>query len=228
MQETLIDAERRIAGEDLRLTGTVRLTTTDTLALSILPGVLAGFMAVHPDVRVDVSTTNAMLSLTRRDAEVAVRPSKEATVSYIGRRVSEIAIALYASPGYLERTPGRTELGRHVWIGLDESLARTTIARWMARELDDARIALRTDSLTAMCHGALAGIGVAALPCYLADRMRGLRRVRGPVVEMATELWVLTHEDLRRTARIRALTDHLVLGLGEERDLIVGRRPLKL
>ncbi len=62
-----------------------------------------------------------------------------------------------------------------------------------------------------------------ALPCYLADRMPGLSRIRGPIAEIATELWVLTHEDLKGTARIRALTDHLVAALGAERDLIEGR-----
>ena len=97
----------------------------------------------------------------------------------------------------------------------------------MARELGDVTVALRVDSLTALCHAAIAGMGVAALPCYLGDTMRGLRRVRGPVPEMATELWVLTHEDLKRTARIRALTDWLVERLSRDRDLLVGRRPLR-
>ncbi len=227
MQETLLDAERRIAGEDLRLEGVVRVTTTDTLAHTILPRALASFGEEHPGVRVDLSTTNTMLSLARRDAEVAVRPSKEAAPSYVGRRVSEVAIALYASPSYLEAIPARADLARHRWLALDESLARTTIARWMARELGGATVALRVDSLTALCHAAIAGMGVAALPCYLGDTMRGLRRVRGPVPEMATELWVLTHEDLKRTARIRALTDWLVERLSRDRDLLVGRRPLR-
>lgn len=225
MQDTLLETERRIAGTDLRLEGTVRVTTTDTLAHTILPRILAGFGVEHPDVRIDLSTTNTMLSLTRRDAEVAVRPSKESAPSYFGRRVSELAIALYASSSYLERTPARTDLERHRWIALDESLARTTIARWMARAIGAAPIAMRVDSLTALQHAALAGIGVAALPCYLGDSSAGLRRVRGPIAEMATELWVLTHEELRRTTRIRALTDWLVAGLSEERDLLTGRRP---
>jgi len=224
MREMLVDAERRIAGEDLRLEGAVRVTTTDTLAQTILPGVLASFGAEHPGVRVDLSTTSTILSLTRRDADVAVRPSKHVAPSYVGRRVSEVAIALYASAAYLERVPARSDLMRHRWIGVDESLASTTVGRWMGRELPGASVVLRVDSLTASCHAAVAGIGVAALPCYLGDTTRGLRRVRGPVPEMATELWVLTHDDLKRVARIRALTDWLVERLAAQRDLIAGRR----
>jgi DNA-binding transcriptional LysR family regulator len=228
MREMLVDAERRIAGEDLRLEGTVRMTTTDTLAHSVLPRVLAGFAVEHPGLRVDLTTANTFLSLSRRDAEVALRPSKEALPSYVGRRVAEIAFALYAAPSYLDRIPARTDLERHVWLGLDESLDRTTIARWMAAEIPRARLALRVDSLTALAHAAAGGVGVAALPCYLGDgpgMSRALRRIRGPVHEMVTELWILTHEDLKRTARIRAVTDWLADHLGKEHDLFVGRRP---
>jgi DNA-binding transcriptional LysR family regulator len=227
MQETLLDAERRIAGKDLRIEGTVRVTTADTLAHTILPRVLASFGFEHPAVRIDLSTSNAMLNLTRRDAEIAIRPSREAAPSYIGRRVSEIAFALYAAPSYLERTPARAELGRHRWLGVDESLSRTTVARWMAKELAGAPVAMRADSLMALFHAAVGGAGVAPLPCYLGDGSRGLRRVRAPIAEMATELWILTHEDVKRMTRIRALADWLVSALTKERALLSGKRGLK-
>jgi len=229
MQELFVDAERRIAGEDLRLEGTIRLTTTDTLALTILPGILRAFSAEHSAVRIDMTTTNTMLSLARRDAEVAVRPSKNAAPSYVGRRVSELAMAIYATPRYFDRVPARVELAKHVWLGLDESLAQTTIAKWMARALpSDVTIAMRFDSVMALAHGAASGAGVAALPCYVGDTMPALQRVRaGTIDELATELWILTHEDLRRTARVRAITDALALGLAKERELLEGRRPTR-
>jgi DNA-binding transcriptional LysR family regulator len=229
MREMLIDTSRRIAGEDLRLEGTVRVTTTDTLAVSVLPKALASFSREHSGVRVDLSTTNQMLSLSRRDAEVAIRPSKEAAASYVGRRVSELAIALYASPTYLDRVAtARTDLDRHVWLGLDESLSRTTIARWMTKTVPNAPVIFRADSVTALFHAAMAGLGVAALPCYLGDTTRSLRRVRtNPIDEMRTELWVLTHEDLKRTARIRTFTEWIARELSKDSDLLEGRRMIR-
>jgi DNA-binding transcriptional LysR family regulator len=228
MREMLIDTSRRIAGEDLRLDGTVRVTTTDTLAVSVLPKVLASFSQEHPGVRVDLSTTNQMLSLSRRDAEVAIRPSKQAAASYVGRRVSELAIALYASASYLDRIPARSDLETHVWLGLDESLAGTTIGRWMTKELPNARVVFRVDSVTALFYAAMSGMGVAALPCYLGDTTKSLRRVRStPIDEMRTELWVLTHEDLKRTARIRTFTEWISKGLAKDADLLEGRRPIR-
>jgi DNA-binding transcriptional LysR family regulator len=142
----------------------------------------------------------------------------------IDRRVTTVAFAIYASPGYLARIAVKRELGKHISIAPDDSLATTTIARWMARTIPQARIALRSDTLSALAHAAAAGVGVAALPCYLGDPSFGLRRVRGVIPDMATELWVLTHEDLKATVRVRAAADALVAGLREWRELFQGRR----
>jgi DNA-binding transcriptional LysR family regulator len=226
MRDSVTDIERRLAGQDLRLTGTVRVTTTDTLAQSLVPSALAAITAQHPDVQLELTTTTAMVSLTKRDADIAVRPTARPPENLVGRRVTAIAFALYASPSYLSRVPAKRDLARHTWLGPDDSLASTTIARWMARTIPDARVALRADTLTALAHAAAAGLGVVALPCYLGDASPALHRVRGAISDMATELWVLTHEDLRATARIRAVIDALVAALGQQRDLCEGRRPL--
>ncbi len=226
MRDRVHEIERRLVGQDLRLTGSVRVTTTDTLAQSVISPVLADVATRHPGVDLELTTTNAMVSLTRRDADIAVRPTAKPPPHLVGRRVSAVAFALYASPSYLARVPAKRELARHTWIAPDDSLATTTIARWMAHEVADARVVLRADTLTALGHAAAAGIGVVALPCYLGDRSPGLRRIRGVVAEMATELWVLTHEDLRATARVRAVSDALVAALTEQRPLLTGQRAI--
>lgn len=222
MQETVLAMERKVAGRDLRLTGSVRVTTADTLAASIMPEVLASFARAQPAITLELTTTNTMANLSKRDADVAVRPTSAPPPNLVGRRIATVAIALYASPRYLAQVPARRSLDKHAWLGPDDSLAGTTIARWMRAELAVVPV-LRADTLTALARAAATGLGVCALPCYLADRMPELARVRGPIPEVATELWVLTHEDLRGTARIRALIDHLVAELGAQRDLIEGR-----
>jgi DNA-binding transcriptional LysR family regulator len=223
MQDTVHAIERKVAGRDLRLTGTVRVTTTDTLATELMPNALATFTAAHPGIQLELTTTPGLANLTKRDADVAVRATSAPPPHLVGRRIATIAFSLYASPAYLERVPARRALENHTWLGVDDSLATTTIARWMARTLDVTPV-LRTDTFTSLAYAATAGIGITALPCYLGDRTPGLRRIRGLIPEMATDLWVLTHEDLRGTARIRALTDHLATALGEQRAVLEGRR----
>jgi DNA-binding transcriptional LysR family regulator len=221
MRDTVAAVERRLVGRDLRLSGSVRLTTTDTLAPIVMAS-LAPFAATHPVVELEVTTTNVMVSLTKRDADVAVRPTSKPPPHLVGRRVARVAFALYAARSYLARVPARRDLEKHTWVAPDDSLATTTAARWMAKTMRNAPIALRADSFVALAHAAVAGIGVAALPCYLGDAM-ALERVRGVMPDMATELWVLTHEDLRATARVRALIDVLVASLGERRHVFEGR-----
>ena len=85
------------------------------------------------------------------------------------------------------------------------------------------RIALRSDSFLAMAEAAAAGIGLAVLPCYTGDRRKDLARVGGVRRELGSSLWLLTHEDLRRTARVRAFMDLAAGALGAERALIEGR-----
>ncbi|MFZ5896270.1 MAG: LysR family transcriptional regulator [Myxococcota bacterium] len=225
VSETVAQVERRIIGQDLRLTGTLRVATTDTLARALIPSALAAFAATHPELNVELTTSTSMVNLTKREADVAIRAARKVPENLVGRRVAQVAFALYASRNYLKQRPARRPLEKHVFVGLDDSLANTTIALWMKSALPHACVRLRTDTLTAACSAAEAGLGVAALPCYLGDRSSALRRLGRLVPAMASELWVLTHEDLRGTARVRALMDWLVTALAAERDLIEGRHP---
>ena len=165
-----------------------------------------------------------MANLTRREAEIAIRPTPEPPEILVGRRVADIAHAVYGSPAYLSRD-GNGDSPDFEWVGLDDTLATTVIGRWMRENVQDAQIGLRVDALPALKDAACAGLGVALLPCYLGDEEVQLRRApaaAGPGVRSA--LWLLTHSDLKRTARIRAVMDFLAIALGSERALLEGRR----
>jgi DNA-binding transcriptional LysR family regulator len=215
------ELERRIAGEDLRPFGTVRLTTTDTL-LDFLAPCFAAFRRAHPEITLDVVATNAFYTLTKRDADVAIRPAASAPEGLVGRRIATLATALYAAPDYMARHPDRADLRSHDWIGPDESLGHLGSAKWIQSVVSPERVIHRANSLLALRAAARAGMGVAPLPCYLADQDPALRRVHPPLPEMESALWLLTHPDLRRVARIRALLDFLAQWLTDQRRLIEG------
>jgi DNA-binding transcriptional LysR family regulator len=223
IDERVTRLERKLAGRDLRLTGAIRVTTTDTLMGSILPGIIAEFRERHPGIAVEIAVSNLMLNLTKRDADVAIRPVKDPPETLVGRRVGKVAFAIYGSAAYLEKHNGKA-LDSHRWVGPDDSLAATSVARWMRAELRDSEIALRADSLLALCQAAQAGLGLAALPCYLGDTASGLVRAHRPIPAMATALWVLTHEDLRHTARIRAFTEFAANAFARRRTLLEGSK----
>lgn len=218
---TVTELERRIAGQDLRLSGTLRITATDTLMGSILPEILAEFGEAHPGIALEVAVSNLMLNLTKRDADVALRTADNPPATLVGRRVGKIAFAIYGAPAYLS-LHDHADLAEHRWVGPDDTLGGTSVARWMQAKLPKSEIALRADSLLAMQQAAVAGLGLVALPCYLGDSVPALTCVRRPMPEMETALWILTHEDLRAAARIRAFTEFAYGAFRKRRALLEG------
>lgn len=222
--DELGELERRLAGEDARPVGVVRITTTDTL-IELTAPIFAVLRVAHPQIAIELVVANSFLTLTKRDADIALRPVAAAPKQLVGRRLAALATAPYASPGYLSqsRARGATELAAHAWLGFDDSLGHLRSARWLETHVAKERIVYRSDSLLALRAAARAGIGVAALPCYLGDVDAGLQRVQPPLEEMEVSLWLLTHPDLARVARVRTVLDALAAQLGERRELIEGR-----
>lgn len=207
--------ELRLAGEDLRPSGTVRITTTDTL-VELLAPLLAACRAAHPEITVELAISNAFLTLTRRDADVAVRPARDAPDHLVGRRVGPIGSAIYARPGVLSGDPAVAD-----WIGFDAGLDHLDTARWLRASVPASRIVIRCDTLLGMRSLARAGLGAALLPCFLGDADPGLERREATGLESAA-LWLLTHPDLRRVARVRAVLDWLGERLGALRGVLAG------
>lgn len=222
VEDTITALERKLAGQDLRLSGVIRITTTDTLMGSILPEILAEFRDAHAGIQIEVAVSNAMFNLSKRDADVAIRPAKVAPETLVGRRVAKVAFAVYASRDYVAKRGKIADLRKERWIAPDDSLAETSVMHWMHSQLPGSDITLRADSLVAMRQAALAGLGLAALPCYLGDTSPGLVCVHPPVEAMETALWVLTHADLRHTARIRAFTEFAAGAFARRRPLLEG------
>jgi len=223
VDDTVTALERKLAGQDMRLSGALRVTTTDTLMGSILPEILAEFRARYPGIQIEIAVSNLMFNLTKRDADVAIRPASNPPETLVGRRVAKLAFAIYGSAKYLAKHKIK-DLAAHPWIGPDDSLAGTSAAKWMRAKVPPPAVVLRADSLLALRQAAQAGIGLVALPCYLGDSAADLVRVRGPIPEMETALWVLTHADLRHTPRIRAFTEFAAQAFARRRALIEGRR----
>lgn len=221
--DDFVTLERRLSGQDLRPSGNVRITTTDTIC-SMLMRHVPGLRAVHPEIRLEITISNTMANLTRREADIAVRPVPEPPETLVGRRIASIAHAVYGSPHYLSRHRS-ADRSEYEWIGLDDAMATTVIGRWMRANVQDARIALRVDALPALKSAACAGLGVALLPCYVGDSEPRLRCAwRVALADAHSTLWLLTHSDLKRAARIQAVMNHLGNALASERSLLEGKR----
>lgn len=224
MANVVNDLERRLAGQDLRLEGVVRIATVDTLLASVLPPILAAFHLAHPAVTMELSASASLANLTRREADIAIRVSGAPPEHLVGRRICSVGLAIYGARSVQRGPLGQPDWMSRNWVGPSDALADTSVATWMRDHLAGAEVVLRADSIMGMAHAAEAGIGLAPLPCYLGDFMPGLQRVSsGPIaLERPAHLWVLTHDDMRGSARIRAITQHLGNELSLARGAITG------
>jgi DNA-binding transcriptional LysR family regulator len=217
--EQIESAQRRMKSGDLAIRGVVRLTTTDTLLGSMLMPHLVRFGRLHPQVEIQVTVNNSFLNLTQREADVAIRGSNRPPENLVGRRAGRIRTAPYAARSYL-KSLGRTHTHEDWrWVGPDDSLAHIEQARWLRRNVPPERVAIRVDSLLGMADAVAAGAGVGMLLCPLGDARRELVRLEEPLPALDTEVWVLTHPDLRRVARVRAFTEFMFAALGGDERL---------
>lgn len=213
--------DRRISGQDLRLEGTLVVTTTDTLTENMLGPYLAAFKQAYPGITLDLVLDNQHINLSKRLADIAIRPTLSPPETLVGRRVATLAFAPYTAKRTVKKRPA--DLAAQDWLAVDDSLAHLAADKWFRKSLPDAHIAMRSNSLLGLLHGCEAGMGAALLPCFMGDPRAKLVRLGAPIPEAASALWLLTHEDLRHTARIRAFMDFMADALMAEVELLEGR-----
>jgi DNA-binding transcriptional LysR family regulator len=217
--------ERHVTGRDEQLTGPLRVAMSDVASLTLM-STFRSFSERHPAIELELVVSNGISDLPRREADVALRTSVAPPAdSLVGRRLSRVASALYGSIETLERHEHATDLAAYPWIGLAGGMADSPFAQWIEANVPAARIAMRLETLLVAYHAVRAGLGIALLPCVMGDADPDLRRVVPEVLVPGGEFWVLTHRDLRTTARVRAFLDHMRDAIAMRRELIEGRRP---
>jgi len=220
LEKSILELEWHTPGHNLQIEGDIRVTTTDSI-LPLIVKHLTGFYRQHPLIRVELAVTNNRLSLTHREADVAVRPTVNPPDNLWGRQIAELAFAVYASSSYEAENSGKP-FAEHRWIGLDEPLSGSLPGRWMRTEIPEEHIRFRADSFVALRLIVEQGLGLALLPCHIGDSSERLMRIGSPLPELNVGLWILTHGDLARTARVRAFIDHISSSIIEQRGVMLG------
>jgi DNA-binding transcriptional LysR family regulator len=168
-------------------------------------------------------SANEVFSLTRRDADVAIRPSRNPPETLIGRRLSGLAWAVFGSESLLKSHGNRAELRDFPWVAPEEPLGGRVLQDWFETEDLSSRIALRVNSMLAQAHAVANGVGLGLLPCFMTAGLPALRRLGGPLPGLEESLWLLLHRDLQKVARVRAFLDFMAPRLGAYRPLLEGQ-----
>jgi DNA-binding transcriptional LysR family regulator len=220
LEEDVFALQRAIQGRRSGLSGTVRVSAPPAFASLFLAPRLGLMRERHPDIVLELSGTNVSVSLTRREADIALRLAQPEASSLITRKVATSAYGLFASRAYaIGRDPDAIDL-----LGYEESLEHIPEQQWLRGFAQGRPLVLRANDLVSLLSAVRAGLGAAVLPFFATGNdleLVCLRREGMPV----RDVWLVVHEDVRRSPRVRVVMDMLIEILARERDLLEGAPP---
>ena len=224
MADQADEIERRVMGRDRELTGPLRVTTAFVVMEHLLPAPLASFARAYPGIEVEVMENAFLVDLARRraepsqtwsqrEADVALRLSANVAEHLVGRRLGPASCRVYARRGAADLPQTITSLSvlcrDAPWVAFERESQSRVYDRWMRQALAQARVRVRVDIFNAMAAMLRTGIGVGILPSFMQERHPELVPVSEPIPELEVPVWLLTHPDLRDTARVRVFLQHV-------------------
>ncbi|RTR06942.1 LysR family transcriptional regulator [Halomonas nitroreducens] len=232
MARHAFEAGESLADQDHQIGGQIRLGVTEGFGTWVIAPLLSAFCARHPGVTLDLLALPRVVNLSRHEADLAITIERPVSPGLVISRLCDYRLRLYGSRDYLDRhgTPRRlTELGRHRLIGYVDDLIFSQQLSYLDPLLDPAVVgqpgphfAMRSTSVTTQHAAALAGAGLAVLPCFMASTSEALLNVLEDEVEVARQFWITARQEQRRLARVRLLWDFLREALEANRDFLMG------
>lgn len=208
--ESALEAARSsVESAPASIAGSVRITTTDTLLHGVVAPALQGLSRAHPQLNFELHTGNELASLTRRDADIAVRATRRPPQHLVGKNIGPIRVALYAARRGPVRSLAEVEAGQVDWVAPDDALPEHPSVRWRKRHFPKVVPRHRVDSILSVLELVALGLGVGIVPLFLAQERKDVVRLTEPLEECETELWLLTHPEARHLRRVGLVYSHL-------------------
>lgn len=220
IESQIATLERHISGHDRQLKGSIRVTTTASLLRYLLTPCFGDFQERYPEIELEIFESNQQYNLTKRDADIAIRTTNSPPEHLIGCKVNRAEIAIYGSKNYLTAKEEIGSLAEHTWIGAEESLERVMYGDKLGELLPQFACHYRVNTLMGILYALLNDMGIGLLFCFMADNEPTLQRVQPIIPELAKDLWILTHPDIRHTTRISIFVDFIAKALKSQIYLV--------
>ncbi len=198
-------AERTIVGRDIALEGIVRVTTVDALADRVVTPALARLQQAHPGIFVELIPNERALSLSKREADIALRMSRFEGHEIFARKAGSLALGIYATAEWRNREGAQARL-----ITVLDDQEHLPEARWLRELYPEAPAGFRSNSREVMLAAAISGAGIAVLPRFRADSEPGLVQLHPESPDRVRDVWLGVHADMRHMPRIRAVMDAIL------------------
>ncbi|MEB3841246.1 LysR family transcriptional regulator [Pseudomonas guariconensis] len=213
VESAALELTRRIRGVDNEGAGEVRISTTDSLACDFVMPALRQLHLAHPEIRVVLHGSSDLVNLSQRETDIAIRNQRPDNPDLILRKLASWPMGLYASTDYLARqgepVPASGFAG-HDLVMYEPYWRDRTVPTLVDEVIDQGRVVAAVNSSMMVRRAIAEGLGIGEIPIALGER-DGLARVWPSRERCAPyEVWMVTHKDLRHTARVRLVIDQLV------------------
>ncbi|WP_426701331.1 LysR family transcriptional regulator [Rhodanobacter sp. Col0626] len=197
------------------VSGLVRLATTDTVLHGLILPVLADLALAQPLLQFELTTGNEFISLAKRDADIALRVTRQPPDYLIGRHVGRIRVALFGPRPEKMPHSDTSNLALCNWIAPDDALPGHSSVLWRKRQYPSVTPRHKVNSILSVIAAIASGLGIGLIPLFLAQHRDDLVQLSDPIDECETQLWLLTHVESRLIPRVSVvyayLADHLSL-----------------
>ena len=218
-----IELETELKGFEGQLRGDIKIATTDVFE-ELWAKDIAQFHNDYPQTTLTISTNNQLVDMNRREADVAIRLTATPPEYLLGKKVCEVFFAAYYSLEHSTKLSSNMSYSDLPWIGWEPPYDKAT-NRVIENYARGAHIPMRITSLGALARAISAGIGTSVLPCFLGDRNPNLVRI-GTYFEGGAYIWILTHKQLKDTARVRIFREAAWTWGKRDQALIEGKNPM--
>lgn len=205
--------------------GTVRLSTPEAFGSQFLVRHCMGFRQRNPGITLELVAETRSLNLSRREADAAITLAEPSHGRIVSERAGVYRLRLYAAPSYLQQHApivSLADLKHHQFIWYVDDLLPVPELQMLDKTISDPNVIFRTTSVTGQANAAEAGLGIALLPCYLADRMKALTPVLPSEISILRDLWLVVHDDLRPQAHMDQVCSFLMTLIASERRTLLG------
>lgn len=222
MEQAAQAIERRAAGLGNTHLGSVRISVDETMA-DFLGRHLKALRENHRCIEFEITVEHISANLSRREADLSIRPKVPELASLICRKLGRFAYAVYGTEAYAAQASGSdAALKALPWVGFDENHTYMPGQAWQLAFLGERRTEVRTNDGMVLARAIRDGNGVGVLPCFFGDSEAALKRLTPPVE--TTTYWLLVHADLRQVPRVRIVIDALVELFQAKREEIEGEK----
>lgn len=215
MESAAFDVARQVKSRKGTLSGRVTLSASPVLATHFIAPRLFHFCQKYPEIQLSISSQAHQISLSRGEADIAVRHVRPSEPSNVARRVGKMLFDLYASRSY----PDLAVPERWAFIAYEREFADMPQQQWLLEIADNRRVACELSDINGHLVAARSGVGVAGLPCFLGDVDPRLIKLQHNSAPFSRDIWLVTHREMKRSATVRAVMDYFAESFAIDKEL---------